>query len=151
VKSRQPGTQGRPEPALGQLTSNRVVLATSLVLAGLALASVLGELPRFFDPCHTWDAAQASTVTLAPDATQCQGASASSESRTGAALRLVGVQGTALACAALAAWGGLWGLRAGGLVLALLALPLLLGPAGFVAAGAAGIYLWMGYRPRPSA
>jgi hypothetical protein len=84
------------------------VLAVAVLLAGLGVVGLALELPSFWDPCMSWGIGGSGngthSMTLSPG-DECPSASGTSETRTGAAVRLALVDGTAIVAAALAATG----------------------------------------------
>lgn len=82
------------------------VVGVAGALAALATLGLAAEVPEFWDPCHTWGLRSGDGLELAPDG-PCQARTGTSETRLGAAVRLLLVDGSALAAAGLAAWGAL--------------------------------------------
>ncbi|MHB1262185.1 MAG: hypothetical protein ACYC2H_10785 [Thermoplasmatota archaeon] len=79
------------------------VVASGVTLGFLAAWGLAIEVPDFWDPCMTWG--MRSGDSLSPD-DSCPSRSGASETRLEAAFRLVAVDGTGLATAVLAVWGG---------------------------------------------
>lgn len=112
----------------------RALYATLAVLPAVAasLFFLAGDVPRFFDPCHTWGGG--GSISMAPD-DPCRARSASSETAEEALVRILLVHGFILGGSAVAWWGLAWGrgapTAAGAWLLALVSVPLMLGFAGY--------------------
>jgi len=83
-----------------------LAVAGAIAPVFLALVSLIGEVPRFVDPCVSWGITNGRQELDPASLVRCRGRmSGTSESRLGAAIRLIVVQGGMLAACAAAIVG----------------------------------------------
>lgn len=93
------------------------VAGLGLLLAALASWGLVREVPQFWDPCQEWgiggsDGSGSGSYTARPT-DECPGVTGTSETKSGAALRLAAVFGVTIVAGALAVaagWRKGWGL-----------------------------------------